>query len=582
VSDRHHERRGIELRCRRDYPANTAWPGLGFVAVDESPGRSKEGHLLTYWRRDHGHPNLFTYEPGAGQDETLAVALDHNIVVDLVIERPEGAESLHLNDPWLSEYITLCITDEVDQEIARCEDPALRQRMRIGIGRFRRLTAPFNADGEAWNDLVAVIEEAAPKADPADHRHLARAAAGGAAIFATRDGALHAAAKQILGVTGIHVLRPEQVISYVDRLRAGERYEPSALHATPFEITAAAGHEADFVRDLLNYGEGERRPNLEATLRGALAAPADHDAFVVRAESGPLLGGVVRRSDRAHLNIKAMRVRGADRTSYAVARQLAFLQREKAASAGIAIVQVTDAHLSQQVRYALAEEGYQWDGHRWTCHVATGVVTAEDANLSGLDDGLSETAAAAKAEHERWPLKVVGAGLPTFVVPIRPQWAEQLFDSNLAALTLFGRDAGLGLSREHVYYRRPRNSGGAVAPARLLWYVSGRWNGQPEGSIRAVSALAEAIEDRPLTVFRRFERLGVYNEVQVKDAADDRGRVMAMRFIDTELFDKPIPLSCIREMCARRGESFVAPMSPRRIDEELFVAIYEEASAYAR
>jgi hypothetical protein len=35
-------------------------------------------------------------------------------------------------------------------------------------------------------------------------------------------------------------------------------------------------------------------------------------------------------------------------------------------------------------------------------------------------------------------------------------------------------------------------------------------------------------------------------------------------------------------MCARRGESFVAPMSPRRIDEELFVAIYEEASAYAR
>lgn len=38
----------------------------------------------------------------------------------------------------------------------------------------------------------------------------------------------------------------------------------------------------------------------------------------------------------------------------------------------------------------------------------------------------------------------------------------------------------------------------------------------------------------------------------------------------------------VREMCARRGETFVAPMSPRRIDKELFIAIYEEASACAR
>ena len=38
------------LRCRNDFEANSMWPKLGFVPIDEKPGRSKEGHLLTLWR----------------------------------------------------------------------------------------------------------------------------------------------------------------------------------------------------------------------------------------------------------------------------------------------------------------------------------------------------------------------------------------------------------------------------------------------------------------------------------------------------------------------------------------------------
>lgn len=582
VSARHQDRRGIELRCRRDYPANSAWPELGFVARQEAPGRSEAGHPLTHWYRDHGHPDLFTYAPGSDPSEPLAVALDHNIVIDLLEQRDEGAHSLHLEDPWLSEYVTLCITDEVDQEIDKCDDPAERERMRAGIARFRRLTAPFNAEGNSWTDFEAVIEEAAPKAEPADHRHLARAVTVGAAFFVTRDGALNEAAPRLLDAVGIQVMRPEELITHVDRMRAEERYEPSALHATSFAIAPAADHESDFVAALLNYGEGERKAALEATVRGALADPTVYEAIVVRSDQGGLLGGVVRRHDQSSIVVRVMRVRGVDRMSHAVARQLAFLQREHAAMTGVPVVFVTDQHLSQPVRYALAEEGYQWGNGAWTCNVGTGVQRLGDLESAAVPSGVSPTVIAGLIEHDRWPLKVVGAGIPTFVVPIQPLWAEQLFDSHLASGTLFGRDAGLGLSREHVYYRRPRNSGGVAPPARLLWYVSGRWNGQSEGSIRAVSNLVEVVVDRPLTVYQRFERLGVYSRAQVVDAADDRGLVMAMRFIDTELFEKPIPLSSIKEMCGSDARTFVAPMSPRRIDEELFVAIYREASVYAR
>lgn len=582
VSARHQDRRGIELKCRRDYPASSAWPGLGFVARHEAPGRSEAGHSLTQWYRDHGHPDLFTYSPGSDPTEPLAVALDYNIVIDLLQQRGEGAQSLHLEDPWIGEYITLCITDEVDQEIDKCDDLAKRERMRAGLPRFRRLSAPFATEGTVWTDLELVIEEAAPKADPADHRHVARAVAGGASFFVTRDSALNYAAPRILEAVGIHVMRPEELITHVDQLRAEERYQPSVLHATSIEVGPAAGHESEFVAALLNNGEGERKVALQSTLREALADPTEHDAIVVQSEHGGLLGGVVSHRDASGIDVRVMRVRGADRMSYSVARQLAYLQREHAAKNGIALVRVTDQHLPQPARYALAEEGFRWDDGEWTCHVATGVRCLEDVDLTDLEAGVSHTTIAGALEHDRWPLKMVSAGIPTFVVPIKQHWAEQLFDSNLASRTLFGRDAGLGLSREHVYYRRPRNSGGVVPPARLLWYVSGRSSGQPEGSIRAVSSLAEVVVDRPLTVYKRFERLGVYGKAQVMDAADDRGLVMAMRFIDTELFEKPIGLTRLRELSEAIGGNFTAPMSPRMIDERLFVDIYNEGSCYGR
>ena len=39
----------VKLRCRRDYAANAMWPALGFIPIDEKPGRSSAGHHLTLW-----------------------------------------------------------------------------------------------------------------------------------------------------------------------------------------------------------------------------------------------------------------------------------------------------------------------------------------------------------------------------------------------------------------------------------------------------------------------------------------------------------------------------------------------------
>ena len=581
VSARHGERRGIQLACRRDFPANDAWPRLGFVARQERPGRSDARLPLTVWFRDHGHPDLFTFDPETDAGDRFAVVLDHNVVIDLLGGRGEANESAHLEDPWLTEYIVLCITDEIDQEINKCEDATLREVMRSGLLRFRRLSTPAGVDG-GWEALVPAIQAAAPQVDLADHHHLARAKAGGASHFVSRDGLLNEAKHRILAATGVQVMRPEELIAHVDQLRAEERYEPTALHATSVSIGPVVGREAEFVRRFLNYAEGERKAHLEVELRKALAQPAVYEALAVSDAAGTLVGGVVRQRDGDTIDVYLMRVGGNDRLSYAVARQLAYLQRCELADSGRSgRVVVQDQHPSGPVRYALGLEGYQWTDEGWVSEVRQGSHAINDLPEVPSVRGSDAVERAAAVERRLWPVKVTGADLSTFVVPIRPAWAEQLFDSALAARTLFGRELGLGLSREHVYYRKPRNANGIAAPARLLWYVSGRTSGQSEGSIRAVSQLAEVSIGRPLTIHQRFARLGVYDANQVRDAADDRGRVMALRFTNTELFAKPIGLSDVRSIARGEGTSFVAPRSPRRIGEQLFIRLYREASEYA-
>ena len=295
-----------------------------------------------------------------------------------------------------------------------------------------------------------------------------------------------------------------------------------------------------------------------------------------------LVGGIVRKRDRDTIDVYAMRVGGSDHPSYATARQLAYLQRLEAANSGRSgRVIVRDQNPSGPVRYALELEGYQHTNEGWVSEIRRGVHSIGDLDEGALVEGDDLVEATAASERRLWPMKVTGAGLPTFVVPIRSPWAEQLFDSTLAAGTLFGRQQALGLSREHVYYRKPGNANRIGVPARLLWYVSGKSHGQSEGSIRAVSQLAEVVVGRPLTVYRRFARLGVYSVDQVLKTADPKGDVMALRFTDTELFDKPISLSDIRSIARGEGANFVALPSPQRIDEQLFERLYQEASAYA-
>jgi hypothetical protein len=270
-----------------------------------------------------------------------------------------------------------------------------------------------------------------------------------------------------------------------------------------------------------------------------------------------------------------MRVAGSDALSRAVARQLAFAQREAAARKRLEEVLVTDPHLRPAVREALRSEGFEPSGDDWRCGIRFGTFPASE-----LDPIPDSPLAAVALERSRWPIKVTGAEVRTYVLSVRPYWAEQLFDQNLSAQTLFPRSTGLGLSREHVYYRAARPAG-IRAPARLLWYVTGNQPGHRVGHIRAVSYLTDVVIGPPEQLHRRFSQLGTWDLTNVKDAAGSSGRAMALRFCDTELLARPLDLDQLRDLYREDGKTFQPPQSPMPVPEDVFIRLYRQSSANA-
>jgi hypothetical protein len=177
-----------------------------------------------------------------------------------------------------------------------------------------------------------------------------------------------------------------------------------------------------------------------------------------------------------------------------------------------------------------------------------------------------------EVERKYWPAKILDAPLETFMTPIKSWYAEALFDVELAKQTLFPRSRRLGLSREHVYYRSPRGNAGMASPARILWYVTARANALGTGEVVACSRLDEVVSGPPRLLFQRFRHLGVYQLRDVMEASTE-GSVMALRFVDTEMFSNRVPLKALRSLASSQGHGLFL-QGPWRISSSFFESVY--------
>ena len=583
----HNERRGILLSCRNDFPAHRVWDRLDFLALSERPGNSFDRKPLTRWFRPFGRPDLFTYLQET--DSRPLATMDACVFFDLVAPNPKPVAQ-QLRADWFDEHVRFGVTDHLFAEITKGKDPDERRRQRAEADPLRLSPTPRAAWKQYYDRILAAHPDAAAK-HQSDLVHVAQSMALGATWLITTDGTLTRRYAAVAESLGLRLVKPPAFVREIDQLARGDRYRPVDLAGT--DVTrreADADTLASLAEIFVNHRGDERLRDLRQHVDVAAAGVGEQRLELIDVDGEPR-GLVSWRVTAGGVEVGLIRA-ATGRGETTIARHLLAMVRDQGVAVGAETITITDPSVTAAVQRSYRDEGFAARGEVVVAHALRGRGTlgnlrrrAEDLGsplaqgdeLGDQPDALVSRAAAA----ERWfaPYRVVGAGIPSIFVPIRHGWATRLLGAGLAEGQLWAQEWGLGLRRELVYYRNPRNAGGLAAPARLLWYVSGKEPGA--GMIRATSHLTEVAVNDADRLYHRFQPLGVYAREDVRGRADVRGHAMALRFSHTETFDQPVALHDYRRVLAAEGTPVVL-RSARPVSEHTFVALLDLASSRGR
>lgn len=540
------QRQWVGLKCRRDYELRKFWERVGFTPYGEVPGRAKDQSVLTLWRRDLGYPDLFT--AAAAVDPRQLAVLDTN----LVIRGAQGDRAvceLALAD-WVHVEVRFGVAAHTYAEIDRRDDKTEREhnkRYADGIGRV-------GGDAGAALRLEAeIISELGDAADPhrEDVRIASQASSAGARWLVTEDHRFRdRCAEAVARIADVHVVSIADFLVAVDSLALDGDYSPSALMGTDIAVRLAEpGEFDDLARRFLNQRAGESFSEFRSRLHALAAAVPETRLTVFASSEEPLAIAAIRSGEVLEVPICRVR-RGAYEPT--LARQVLGWLRSQVNVEDALAIRLTDRSAGRWVVAGLQLEGFLGADQPIAVPVI-GAGSIEDLvallerepvlsfvgreQIERLRSSPVDEGSAHAIETAFHPFVVLGAGLPTYRVPIRERYAAELFDHSLSEGQLFPRDRSLALRREHVYFRSPR--GRVTAPARVLWHVSGTQEGSR--TLRGRSLLNEVVVGDVDQVIARFAHLGVLDAGQVRERAE-AGRIMALRFSHTALFSNPVTL----------------------------------------
>ncbi|RZU16235.1 acetyltransferase (GNAT) family protein [Kribbella rubisoli] len=587
IRERHADYLGVRARCRRDYDLAPMWLRLGFEQQGERPGRGKDRADLTDWWLDYGHSDLYTGDTGS---VLVRAAIDMNILRNWIeTGRPGHEESLSLLADHLEDRLQLFRTPGLDAEIEMLNGPLRGQCLRKVQSLARAPRDPDRAL-EISAQLLADAVTRFPKypetrQDEFDLQHVSTALAGGLNVFVTMDSNLSKALGPAAERQGMRVLRPADVVVRIDELERAEAYRPIDLQNSRYSRRLLASGEDQVVSSLANTTAGERPKNLITAARRL--AVEGGERTVVFGPRNDLVAYYGLRQKGAVLEVETLRLTDGH-IRETLTRQLLFdlrlIARERAAN----VLLLNSTHLQTSVRNAAIEDGFLAHEEFLAAFVIDAIGDAASiehavvraAHAAGLARPRSLrpsmiATSAAELEQFWWPAKVTDAELTTYLVPIRQAFSSELLGIPVG---LWRRDDDLGLSREHVYYRRPGKQK-LESPARILWYISQGGNSVAQSAAIVACSQLDAVHiGPPDELHSRFQHLGVWNLATVTEAAT-HGQVQALRFTNTEIFGRDISLPRYRKLAEALGLSGAPPQSPKRIVSDLFAAIYHEGMA---
>ncbi len=590
---------GIGLSCRNDYGLKDMWSSLGFIPKWEKPGRSKDGKLLTHWWFDYGHPNLFSIAPIQKLESKLCVVIDDRVFFDLYADESlENEESKLLLADWLEPELELCITDGIFIQINNISSDEERKLYRQFAENQQFTVLPSKSEklGKYHEKLQTFLSQKSILKSEINIHHLARAIASDSHIFVSRETRLLDIANEIYEQFRLSVIRPINLIIQLNELGRNPEYQPIRLAGTSLEQVPVKKGEEEIITNYFYCSEqDETKAQFQQKLRRFLTYPEDFECFkVIQEEDKPLALIVYGRHNNYELEIPIIRVSN-NPLSATLAQHLIFKSILRSAREDREFTIINDSCLQNTVYKAIESHRFIRVNNDFLKINLAVMETAsqlskrlkkienslkkeyhlslELANSLNRKNFIQDVQLGANIERFLFPAKIIDAEIPTFIVPIQPRWAKDLFDEGLANqhLSLFGAKNELAFNKEAVYYRSAKTYGRMKAPFRILWYVSQNPSYVHVGAIRACSLADEVIIDKPENLFQIFQRLGVYKLSDLSCINKDKdGNIMAIRFGYTELLNK-IELKTIQKILNNPKITF---QSLCKIDNNAFHQLY--------
>lgn len=586
--------RGIGLKCRRDYGLDGFWSALGFIAINETQGKGKDAAPLTIWWMDFGHPDLLTTAAKDHLIDKTCLVIDANVFYGIYSDEKEDEESKSLVADWLPENIELCLTDEIFNEINRRGSTEERLKNRQLTQSFTVIPSGSTKWESVETELMPLFPSFKTKSERSDIRHVAKAIAGNALYFVTRDQDILKHSDVIYDKFQISVLRPCELVLQLDQIERGHDYQPARLSGSQYRLRLITSGELDMIVNKFVCRTKDERPrDFKKLLITELAKPRVSACYVLESPTGEQQGVFIKHIGTAEITVPIFRISRSP-LSATIGRHLLRRLSLRAARDGKSFITISDGFIDDGLTFVLAKDGFILVGGSYTKVLLKGVIelSALDTLLADVAIKFHEKESPIRAIRERaavaiaskksadiialermlWPVKIVETDVPCFIVPIKPEWAKYLFDEHMASQDLFG-SSDLIFNAELVYYRAKRPSG-LTAPARILWYVSKKKSYPEAGGIRAMSILEEVDVGTPKELYSKNRRLGVYQWKDVIKAVknDLQKELMALRFSNTSMVEKPLQWKHLESKLHKFGIR-TRLQSPLRIGENVFTAI---------
>lgn len=578
---------GMVLNCRKDFTSpSKLWERYGFIAKGQKRSRSYETHYLTTWWYDFQQRDLFTiaYE----ESEKVRALMDLNVIVKLMDAEKGGVTLEPKEDPrclladWLVEETDLCYAPEVFNEINRDENLERMKETNIYItGAFKQAMV----DAEKMKEIAKELKEILPGSSPntmSDRKEVASCIVAGISYFLTYDEDVIKKKEEINARYGIEIFTPQEFFLKIDQLLHSEDYAPVLLKGVVFHTVAKldANGIQKHVKEFNLMGKRERKLDFENLVMGCVNAGGE--LYIVNAHDNCLAFYGLQVSENV-TTIHFLRIADGPLKGSLLC-QIVTNTLQECVAQGQRKILLLEKYLEEEQKDTLLRFGFlSLEDGTFVKYIRSEVISK-----SGIDVLLRSEGLVAKTENWNntqmvrmelsfFPLKIFDLDIPTYIIPIRAYWAGQLFDSTISGENLFGAIPDKLWSIENVYYRHTKPIK-ELAPARILWYVSGHgYAGTHAKTVVGCSYLTEVHTGKGQDLFKRFKRYGIYEWEHIYDlcGGEKDEDIRALKFSHTELFRQPISYQEAQRILKKNGMKENTFASPVQVSREVFFAIYE-------